>query len=281
MLALPPFVARIRSPIPIVAEGIRVLYAHHPVLALENQFSDFHVSVEYEHRLTKSKCIFKVDGFAPFTPLAANEAYALLEWGLNWCVTTFCHKWLAIHSAVLERDGRALIMPAPPGSGKSTLCAALALNGWRLLSDEMALLDPATGTLNPAPRPVSLKNESIDIIRQREPAAVFGPVAHDTKKGNVAHMRAPTSSLLRAGELSLPAWVVFPQFVANAPATLDQRGKAMSLMQLAENCFNQSTHGKRGFDALAALIERCDCYNFAYGNLDEALTKFSALEIPA
>jgi hypothetical protein len=43
---------------------------------------------------------------------------------------------------VLERGGRALLLPAPSGSGKSTLCAGLAFNGWRLLSDELALLDP-------------------------------------------------------------------------------------------------------------------------------------------
>jgi predicted ATPase len=30
-----------------------------------------------------------------------------------------------------------VILPAPPGSGKSTLCAALVTRGWRLLSDEL------------------------------------------------------------------------------------------------------------------------------------------------
>jgi len=279
-LKLSPFVVHITSPIPIVLEGIGALYADCELVA-PDEFADFHVTVTYGPQLTKSTCIFKVDGFEPFTPLAAGEAFAFLEWGLNWCVTTYMHTWLTIHSAVLERHGRALILPAPPGSGKSTLCASLLLNGWRLLSDEMTLLDPDTGLVTPFPRPVSLKNQSIDIIRNRDKNVVIGPVAFDTLKGNVAHMRAPADSLRRANEKALPAWVVFPKYMTNAPAQLTPRGKATSFMQLAENSFNQSAHGLRGFNALTRLIDQCDCYDFSYGHLDEAMAVFAELPLPA
>lgn len=280
-LRLPPFVARIESPIPIVAEGLAALYADHEILPTQGQFADFHVAVKFGRRLPKPLCVFEVDGAQPFTPLAAGEAFALLEWGLNWCVTEYCQTLLTVHAAVLERDGRALIMPAPPGSGKSTLCAALLLNGWRLLSDEMALLDTDTGLVHPAPRPVSLKNRSIEIIRQRAPEAVFGPVAHDTVKGTVCHMRAPADSLVRANEPAQPGWVVFPKYVADAPALLQPRQKGASFMQLAENSFNQNVHGRAGFEALSDLIARSDCYDFSYGHLDEALAIFSELPLPA
>jgi HprK-related kinase A len=279
-LSIPPFVAHIRSPIPIVAEGLETLYADHSLLSESGTFADFHVSVEYGRRLPKPLCVFKTDGHEPFTPLVAGEAFAFLEWGMNWCVTSYCHTWISIHSAVLERDGRALILPAPPGSGKSTLCAALLLNGWRLLSDEMTLLDPDTGMITPAPRPVSLKNQSIDIIRNLAPNVVIGPVAHDTMKGNVAHMRLPQVCLQRANEPALPAWVVFPKYVAELPAALVPRGKATSFMQLAENSFNQGGQGRRGFDALTALIETCDCYDFSYGHLPEAIATFARLPLP-
>lgn len=281
VLCIPPFVAHIHSPIPIVANGLAALYADYDLLEHAGTFSDFHVSVTYGWRLNKRVCVFKSDGGAPFTPLAAGEAYAFLEWGLNWCVTSNCHTWITVHSAVLERHGRALILPAPPGSGKSTLCAALLMNGWRLLSDEMTLLDPATGFVTPSPRPVSLKNESIDIIRKLAPGVVMGPVAFDTMKGNVAHMRVPLDSLRRASETSLPAWVVFPRYTPGAPATLIARGKAASFMQLAENSFNQNVHGRRGFEALSDLIARCDCYDFSYSRLDDAIAIFSNLPLPS
>lgn len=274
-----PFVINIRSPIPVVAEGLHTLYADYPLVS-EEAFADFHIEVGYGPHHKKSVCVFKIDGFEPFTPLAVGEGFAFLEWGFNWCVTTYMHTWLTIHSAVLERHGRALILPAPPGSGKSTLCASLLLHGWRLLSDEMTLLNPDSGLVTPFPRPVSLKNQSIDIIRNRHNNVVIGPVAFDTLKGNVAHMRAPIDSLRRAGEKVLPAWVIFPKYVADAPANLVPRGKATSFMQLAENSFNQSAQGRNGFNALTRLINQCDCYDFSYGHLDEAMAIFASLPLP-
>lgn len=196
---------------------------------------------------------------------------------MNWCVTSYCHTWITLHSAVLERGGRVLVLPAPPGSGKSTLCAALMLNGWRLLSDEMALLDPVSGLVTPCPRPVSLKNESIEVIRGRALGASFGPVARDTMKGTVAHMRISAQSLARAGELARPAWVVFPRFKNMAALSVQDRPKAHALVELASNSFNHHVHGRTGFQALARLVDECGCHDLEYGDLDEALAWFSAL----
>lgn len=275
-LKLTPFNVRIRSRIPVVATGLAAMYADYELLPA-HEFIDFHVGVELARRWPRPLCVFALDGLKPFTPLAADEAFALMEWGLNWCVTGYCHTFITLHAAILERDGHALIMPAPPGSGKSTLCAALMLAGWRLLSDEMALLDPATGLFTPSPRPVSLKNKSIEVIRDRSPGAVFGPVAHDTLKGTVSHLRPSADSLRRADQWVRPGWLVFPQYKAQADTHAVARPRAGSLMQLTENSFNRHVHGRRGFEALADVVERSDCYDLTYSRLDEALAWFDQL----
>ncbi|WP_439115357.1 HprK-related kinase A [Hydrogenophaga sp.] len=279
-LRIPPFVVHIQSPMAVVAAGVYALYADYTLLDGRDCLADFHVAVLPRRRWFKPLCVFEFDGFQPFTPLAHGEAFAFLEWGMNWCVTSHCHNLLTIHSAVLEKGGHALMLPAPPGSGKSTLCAALMLQGWRLLSDEMALLDPQTGQLVPAPRPVSLKNQSIDVIRQRAPSAVMGPVARDTMKGTVAHLQVTASSLARADVPALPAWVVFPKYQKAAPLRLEPRPKAGALVELASNSFNHHVHGRDGFEALANLVDRCACFDLSYGDLDEALAWFDALEVP-
>ncbi len=277
-LRISPFVFRIKSRIAVVRQGLRELYADYEVVPSEAGFADFHVAVVQTRWLVRPLCMFEVDGLRPFTPLALGEAFAFLEWGMNWCVTGYCHNFITIHSAVLERAGRVLILPGAPGAGKSTLCAALVLNGWRLLSDEMALLDLQSGMVVPSPRPVGLKNQSIEIIGQLASGLAFGPVARDTMKGTVAHLRPPRESVARASEAALPGWVIFPRYVQDAPALLVARGKAASLMELAQNSFNQSVHGRAGFEALSDLIDRCDCHDFTYGRLDEALAVFAGLE---
>lgn len=273
-----PFVVHVRSAIPIVAEGLSRLYAAHICWTERGQFADFHVSVRRQWRLGKSLCVFEFDDHHPFTPLAYGEAYAFLEWGLNWCITSHCHHWITLHAAVLERDGLAVIMPAPPGSGKSTLCAALMLAGWRLLSDEMALLDPVTGMLTASPRPISLKNASITLMRERAPSAVFGPVAHDTLKGTVCHMQVSPDSTARAEVLAKPAWVVFPRYVAGAPLTVTPQPKAQALLSLHRNSFNHQVHGRQGFEALADVVTRCGVFELNYSQIDEALAWFDCLE---
>lgn len=276
-VAMPPFVVHIRSGIAVVAEGLHRMYAGQHWWAEEGEFADFRVEVRARRRWLRPMCEFQADGLQPFTPLALGEAFAMLEWGLNWCITGYCHHWLALHAAVLERGGRAVILPAPPGSGKSTLCASLMAHGWRLLSDELALIDPSTGLLTPCPRPISLKNASIDILRQRLPHVPMGPVAHDTLKGTVCHLQVNADSLARAAEPAMPGWVIFPRYQSGAPLSLQPRGKAEALLELQRNAFNRHVHGHRGFEVLADLVTRTGVYDFTYSQIDEALACFDAL----
>lgn len=276
---LSPFVVEVRSPFRVVAEGLFSVYGGRPVLPSGAGFADFQVAVR-PAGLGARLCVFELDGQHPFTPLAAGEAFAFLEWGLNWCVTSHCHGWLITHAAVLARGNDAVLMPAPPGSGKSTLCAALMHQGWRLLSDEMALLEPDSGMLVPSPRAISLKNASIDLIARRHPKAVLGPLAHDTQKGTVAHLRVDDDSVRQARVLARPAWVVFPTYQAGATLRVQTVPKSQALVSLASNSFNQHVHGRRGFDALADLIERCRVFELGYSDLDEAIDWFGRLERP-
>ena len=274
-----PFRFLIRSRRADVAEGLAALYADFPVWE-RGGFRDYHIridSVAGPRRWYRPQVNFWQDGASPFKPLPAQHAFALLEWGMNWCIAADGQHYLMLHAAVLERNGKAVILPGDPGAGKSTLTAALALSGWRLLSDEITLIDRDDGMIAPLARPISLKNKSIDLIRARFPQAVIGEVALDTHKGSVAHLRPPRGSVERMGEKARPAHIVFPRWRADAQTRLSHHSKADAFIHAATHAFNYSRMGRLGFRLNAALIEACDCWDFEYSSLEEALAAFEGL----
>jgi HprK-related kinase A len=274
-----PLVVSIGSQLPSVARNLALLYADHAV-APHSEFADFHVRVETARglrRLVRRQAQFEFDGILPFSPLPHSQAFAMLEWGLNWVIASQCHQYLIIHAAVIERDGFAAILPAPPGSGKSTLCAGLIHRGWRLCSDELTLLSPHNGEVVALSRPVNLKNQSIDLIRAYAPEAVFGEEFHDTHKGRVAHLRPPKESVQRAGQHAQPRWIVFPRWEKGAAPTLRSGSKAHAFIDLADNAFNYSVLGETGFATLGKVIDDCECLNFTYDKLDDAVEVFDRL----
>ena len=274
------FITHIRSPIQSVAEGIALLYADHH-MAVQTDFADFHVSLERPatvRKWFKPQVLFKFDGKSPFKPLPFEQAFPMLEWGLNWCVSSYANRYLIIHAAVIEKNGHAVILPAPPGSGKSTLCAALVHRGWRLLSDELALIGTSDGKIMPLPRPVSLKNQSIDIIGSYVPNGIFSRSVTDTMKGTVAHLKPPVESVRRASESAMPGWVIFPKWESGARAGLDELPRSRAFMRVAENAFNYSALGTLGFETLAGVIDRSLCFEFHYSDLDDAVDIFASLQ---
>ncbi len=273
-----PFRTRIISHAPEILSGLGLLYADFPVH--EAGFCDFHVQVDRVSGLRgyfRPQITFRFDGMEPFKPLPADHAFASLEWGLNWCIAGHAHHYLMLHAAVLERHGRAVILPGDPGAGKSTLTAALSLSGFRLLSDELALIDRDDGLLVPLARPASLKNRSIDIIRGFSPDAVLGEAARDTHKGTVAHLRPSQDSVARMGEKARPAFIVFPRWKAGAAPRLTPHAKADAFMHAANHAFNYTVLGSLGYDLNAGLIDACACYDFEYGDLADAVPRFVEL----
>jgi hypothetical protein len=75
-----PFVTRIQSSMPQVADGLLRLYADFPLD--DGDFRDFHVRVgppQALRRWLRPQINFWYDGHSPFKPLPANHAFALLN----------------------------------------------------------------------------------------------------------------------------------------------------------------------------------------------------------
>ena len=274
-----PFTVRIETPFVRLRERLNWCYGQDETPASDSLI-DFQLRVDrgaWLPRLFSPQAVFWFENSRPFQPFPRDHAFPLTEWGLNWCIANRAHQFLMLHSAVLERQGSALILPATPGSGKSTLGAAMAYSGWRLLSDEFGLIDYRNGWMHPLPRAVPLKNTSIDVIRAFAPTASIGPTFPRTRKGDVAHMRPPLDSLRRQQETAWPSHVVFPRFVSGSDLRIRKLQKSLAFTRLAQNSFNYRLLGAQGFEQLSRLVQRCDCYSAQFGHLEDIVPALEQL----
>lgn len=279
-LRVGPFVYQVHSSLLELDDGLGTLYGDFEVVDCDS-FVDFTVSVKRANPLSylKGTADFYFDHQRPFTTFNIKNAYAFFEWGLNWCISVYPNEYLKLHAGVVAKEGRATIFPGVPGAGKSTLCAALGLAGWRVLSDEHALIPPKTSTVVPVPRPVSLKNESLEVIRRFSSDAVIGPPSGDTHKGRVAHLKSDlTADAHERNPLPVHS-MVFPQYSPTDEQHLSRRSQTQSFVMAAFHSFNYSELGMEGFLTMRTLIDAVRCYDLVYRDLDWAIDTMEKLNV--
>lgn len=278
-LKIGPFNFAITSRIPDIARNIFRVYQDFDI-ASDDDILDFSINIDKPlslRRWFKPQVEFKLEGYSPFLPLPAYQAFPLMEWGMNWCIAQNSYDYLTIHAAVVEKNGFTAILPAHSGSGKSTLSAILVSNGWRLLSDEMTLINLQSLLVAPLARPVSLKNESISLIKQDYTNSVFSDVVDDTNKGTIGHLKPPSNSVNRINECSPISAFVFPKYRAGAKAKVEKKEKGEAFMEVIEQSFNYEILGQKGFETLTSIISDATCFDFVYSSTQDAIDLFEKL----
>ena len=260
------------------ARQLQLCYPDFP-FADQAGWADVHVQIS---RVSGTRRFFRpqvrllCDGQQPFEAFPADMPLPLFEWGCNWMIGRRLNDLLLLHAGAVERDGLVLLMPALPGSGKSTLTAALSLRGWRLLSDEFGALDVEHDVFRAILKPVALKNQSIEVIRRFAREAAFGPEFLNTRKGTVAHLVAQPDAVARRHETARPGAVVLPKWQAGSPTRWEPLAKSTLFTALAFNAFNYSVLGDVGFRAVIRLVRQCPAWQLIYSDLDDALATIEA-----
>lgn len=269
------------SPLTDLRERLDFFYPD-TTIAPATRFVDFPVAVGLPRglrRLIRPQAVFRFGQRAPFHPFPRAQALPLLEWGLNWCIATATPGYVLIHAAVVARNDDALILPGLPGSGKSTLAAGLMCAGWRLLSDEFAVIEPETGLVRPCLKALSLKERAIEILTARAPDAFTGET-HDTEKGRVALMRPSADSRRAVDRPASVRWIVSPRFTAGADLELAPCSKGRGFHMLADNAFTYHTLGEAAFAALCGVVRNARCYRLRHGDLDGVVSELDRLTAP-
>ena len=121
------------------------------------------------------------------------------------------------------------------------------------------------------PRPVSLKNQSIDIIRHHYPDALFGPIIKGTTKGDVSHLKPPITSVMQEKQKANITYIVFPCYKHGSETMIEEKARADAGMSLIQNAFNFNILGVQGFEAVTKVIDQAKSFEITYPDLDQAL----------
>lgn len=234
-------------------EQLARLYAGYPQ---DDGIADFTVRLQpagwARQWLRPSIFITGDHGLADAAPMSLAHGLLAAEMGMNLQMALGWRRHLLLHASSVEKDGRVLVMTGESGSGKSTLAAQLGERGWRLMGDEFALLELASGHVFPFPRLVSLKNRAIDVLAAEVPGERMGPLLAGTAKGDIRHLVPRADAVARMAEGAPPALLLFPRF-GHGP---DVRavGQAEVFMRLTQASTNYVALGEPGFRALTRFV---------------------------
>lgn len=171
---------------------------------------------------------------------------------------------LWLHAAVVERDGRAMLLCGPSGQGKSTLSTLLCERGWRLMSDDAApvrmdrdevLAYPQTPVKRVARDRVREPNKRKGLERQR--------VSLDT-----ARFR------LEPAEIGCAA---FLEFIPGEAASIRALLPGETALEILRNASNLVDHRANGMTRAAAMARSLPGFLLQYGYSPAAAEILDAL----
>lgn len=190
--------------------------------------------------------------------------YAL--WDIHRFVPPWSRDFLCLHAAGVVRERQAVLLPATRDIGKSSLAAALLLEGFNYLSDEVGAIDPITRRAYPFPKHIGLDPQTLTLLGTIEQRL------HDREGLNSRleqrYLR-PEDVGSRIGDPAPIRWVVFPSSRRKGRARLIPIARAEAVKRMADACFNMFRFGERGVVLLSQVAEHADAFLLEGGDPSE------------
>jgi hypothetical protein len=243
-------------------------------LASSFQFTKEHNEFDVEYRVIvqrkrdKNHILIRNGEVVYETPDRTDLLLALQDWFLDDFIKSTNNHYL-LHSAVLVKNGKAIILPAGSRSGKSTLSVALVKNGFKYISDEVAAVDVDTLRVKGFPRAIAIRKKTLSLFPSLEPE-----IKHlcyqisNSKKAYEIHYGVPSKKNLASMNRSFPiSAIVFPKYSPKGYTALGEIKPAVAVFNLMRCSFNQRRLKEKGFRVAVRLVRQRRCYTLQIKDL--------------
>jgi hypothetical protein len=171
-------------------------------------------------------------------------------------------------AAAAATGDRAVLLPAPGDSGKTTLVAGLVEAGFDYVTDETVAIDPASLMVHGYPKPLSIGRGSFEVLARLRPSLSPSLEPFFTMEWQVPASDVRADSL--AGPCT-PRWLICPSYQPDRATALEPMSRASAIELLGESSSNFAARGREWLPSLAEIARRCDGYTLSIGDLDSAV----------
>jgi len=182
-------------------------------------------------------------------------------------------EYLFLHAGALAKNNKAVLLPGPSESGKSTLTLGLLNYGYQYLTDEVVVIDLSDVRVLPFQRPIYIYGWQSVVSAEVEKYFKF--YRFKERYGNTMQ---PWQYAVPKQEAVLPkntsfevGWIVFPTYnETQKDSYLKPMSRAEAAFNLMQNGWNMQHFNDCGLKVCSELVKKADCYQLMMGDLKEA-----------
>ena len=199
--------------------------------------------------------------------------------GLVWQTAINTHEFfIDIHAGVVGDGRQCFIMPAPAGSGKSSLTLALVYHGFEYFSDEVALLHEPDFCAEPVSLATCVKDSGVKLLSGYYPD-LAKLQSHRRNDGKIVRYLPPDPSTVPPQGTRRPVGaIICPEYVESGQTSLSVMNKVDTLLVLMQDCLIVNTRLDRNkVENLLAWLEKTPCYRLITTDLEKAVRSVQQL----
>jgi hypothetical protein len=246
---------------PEIREALLGLYS----ALLGGSGADHLVTLHRERAEQGEEFVLTIDAIRMLRDPAISVVFQHLLFEVNQLALTCNRSFVAVHAGAVAHDGTATILPGPMDAGKSTLTATLVERGADYLSDEVALIDPASQRVHPYAKYLALGAVGDGLFDHLDAVSAASRELRGDQR------LVPPAAIGRVADRAVaPGFVIAPRFERDAPTRLEPLSAPDAVALLGAHTFRLDDDPERALGALGAVVAQARCFTLEYGDRAEA-----------